>query len=188
VGLAVTRRTLRGRSPLAPSALLEGASHGAWDSVLLTDLSLANRFRQGKVDLANGATYLDYARSLPPGFVADALGWERPLERTRSPAWLFSDVSSGGCHVAIVPFLNFGWWGVFFVLGLYGWMLGRIDRWADVPDRQHRFTYAATFTFLPLWFWYGEMAAVHGAIIMALSWWAYRLATFLRSRSFLPVR
>lgn len=179
VGLTVTRMTLGRRALLSPSTLLEGATESTWTAVLLTDLSLADRFRRGEMKVEGGQTYLDYVLSLPPGFVADALGWRRPLEATRGPTFLFMDVSSGGCHLPIVPFMNFGWVGVFVILTLNGWMLGRMERWADHPGRAQRFAYIATFTFLPFWFWYSDMYLIRGAMGMALCWGAYRVATDL---------
>lgn len=176
VGLTVTRMTMGGRALLSPRTLLEGATESTWTAVLLTDLSLADRFRRGELKVEGGQTYLDIVLSLPPGFLADAFGWRRPLEASRGPSFLFMDVSSGGCHLPIVPFMNFGWVGVFLVLTFNGWMLGRMERWADHPGRAQRFAYITTFTFLPFWFWYGDMYLIRGAMGMALCWGAYRVA------------
>jgi hypothetical protein len=186
VSLGVTRTARGSRRPLASSTLLDGATQGTWTAVLLTDLSLADRVRRGELHFRRGQTYVDYLRSVPPGFVADALGWKRPLESTRGPAHLFLDVSAGGCHLPIVPFLNFGWWGEFLILALYGWMLGRVESWSDGSSRAGRFAYTATFTFIPLWFWYGDMYAIRGVMLVALCWVAYRGALFVGSRRFLP--
>jgi len=182
VGLTVTRMTLGDRSLLAPQTLLEGATNSTWTAVLLTDLSLADRFRRGEMVVEGGRTYLDYLLSLPPGFLADAVGWKRPLEASRGPSFLFMDISSGGCHLPLVPFLNFRWIGVLLVLTLNGWMLGRMERWADHRGRAQRFAYIATFTFLPFWFWYGDMYVIRGAMGILLCWWAYRVAGALGLR------
>ena len=179
VGLQVTRMTLGDRELLSPGTLFEGAMEGTWTAVLLTNLSLADRFRRGEMVVEGGQTYLDYVLSLPPGFLADAVGWRRPLEADRGPTFLFNDVASGGCHLPLVPFMNFGWPGVFLILALFGWMLARMERWEDSPRRAHRFGYTACFTFLPFWFWYGEMYLIRGAMIMALCWGAYRVAVSL---------
>jgi hypothetical protein len=187
VGLTVTRMTLGDRGLLSPRTLLEGATNSTWTAVLLTDLSLADRFRRGEMKIEGGQTYLDYLLSLPPGFVADAIGWRRPLEASRGPSYLFMDIASGGSHLPLVPFLNFSWVGVFLVLTFNGWLLGRVDRWADHPGRAQRFAYIASFTFLPFWFWYGDMFAVRGAMGIALCWGAYRVATDLGLRRRLPV-
>ena len=181
-GLQVTRWTRRQQDLLSPSTAFEGASHGTWTAVLLTDLSMAERVRVGRVEYQFGRTYWDYVLSLPPGFVADAIGWKRPIEADHGPAWLFADVSAGGCHLPLVPFWNFGWAGVFLILAFYGWSLGRIDGWmAEEPGRGQRFVYAATFTFLPLWFWYGDLYGIRGVMIIALWWGGYRTLVLLRS-------
>jgi hypothetical protein len=183
VGLTVTRMTLGDRALLSPRTLLEGATNSTWTAVLLSDLSLADRFRRGEMKVEGGRTYRDYLLSLPPGFLADAFGWRRPLEASRGPFTLFMDLASGGgCHLPLVPFLNFRWVGVFLVLTLDGWMLGRIERWADHPGRAQRFAYISCFTFLPFWFWYGDMYAIRGAMGMALCWGAYRIAADLGLR------
>jgi hypothetical protein len=186
VGLQVTRMTLGDRALLSPGTLFEGAMEGTWTAVLLTDLSLADRFRRGEMVVENGRTYADYVLSLPPGFLADAVGWRRPLEADRGPTFLFSDVASGGCHLPLVPFMNFGWPGVFAILALFGWMLGRMESWEDRPGRAHRFGYTACFTFLPFWFWYGEMYLIRGVMIMVLFWGAYRLVVGLGLRRVRP--
>ena len=186
VGLTVTRMTLGERALLSPQTLLEGATNSTWTAVLLSDLSLADRFRRGEMKVEGGRTYLDYLLSLPPGFLADALGWRRPLEASRGPFTLFMDVASGGCHLPLVPFMNFRWVGVFLVLTLNGWMLGRMERWANHPGRAQRFAYIATFTFLPFWLWYGDMYLIRGAMGMALCWGAYRVATGLGLKRRLP--
>ena len=73
VGLGVTRSTLGSRRLLSSATLIEGATQGTWTAVLLTDLSLADRFRRGELRFRHGGTYRDYLLSLPPGFLADAL-------------------------------------------------------------------------------------------------------------------
>ena len=82
--------------------------------------------------------------------------------------------------------MNFGWWGVFVILASFGWMLGRVDRWGDSSSVAGRFVYTATFTFLPFWFWYGDMYAIRGVMLIGLWWAVYRGSLFLGSRRFLP--
>ncbi len=53
-------------------------------------------------------------------------------------------------------FLNFGWWGSPLILALFGFLLARFVRWADVPHYPARVAMAATFTAFFLMFARGE--------------------------------
>lgn len=129
-----------------------------WTFVLLTNLGLAGFYRAGTIDYLCGATYLDYLLSLPPGPIARAIGYTRPLEHFQGPNWWFVGIGSGGIHPVAVPFMNFGIFGVFFVLLLFGAFIA----WADHPNGSvwRRFLYAGIIVGSFKWFWYGDMTVI----------------------------
>ena len=61
-----------------------------------------------------GKDYLDLILSLPPGFVSDAVGYDRPWSALKSPAYDIRH-SQGGWNYLVLPFRNFLTYGVFFI-------------------------------------------------------------------------
>ena len=172
-------RSKLGSVPLfSVETLYEGYLNNTWTAVLLTDLSLAAMHVRGEILFEYGSTYLDYFLSLPPGFITKLLNYTRPLEVFQGPAHIFiKDISAGGIHLPIVPFLNFGALGVVLILSFYGFIIGRIELLggSENPQPFWRFIYGAFFVFLPFWMWYGDMYAIRGVMAVILCWWFYRL-------------
>jgi len=161
-----------------PVTVGEGVSGGfkrsTWTSVLLTNLSLAAQYHEGRMPFEYGQTYLDYFFSLPPGFITRPLGIERPVETGHGPADWFTDVSSGGIHVVAVPFRNFGAAGVFLVLLLYGWLIGKSELWSGNGRWTSRFWYGCMFVTSAHWFWYGDMNLIREVMAFFLVMILYR--------------
>lgn len=143
-------------------------------SILLTNLAISAQHRYDRPGYLLGATYLDYALSIPPGVLTRALGVERRLESDRGPAWWTSGVSAGGSHLVNVPFRNFGLIGVFLVMAGIGRLLAVIDA-RNAASFWNRLLFGTTLTVLPLWFWYGDMLIVRALIMATLSYATYRL-------------
>lgn len=154
------------RSSLS-TLLSVGALGTAWTAVLLTNLAIAAQHFTGRMDYLFGKTYADYILSLPPGIVTRSLGIERPLESTRGPAWWGEGISAGGIHVVLVPFKNFGIFGVPIVLALFGFLFVRLERWNDTSAPEARLTYGITIASLLFWFWYGDMYILRGLMLAA---------------------
>jgi hypothetical protein len=119
---------------------------------------VASFYRAGTIDYFYGATYLDYLLSIPPGVVARAFGYTRPLEEFQGPNWWFVGIAGGGIHPVAVPFMNFGIFGVFVVLALFGIFIA----WVDNPDASmwRRLLYAGVIAGSFKWFWYGDMTII----------------------------
>jgi hypothetical protein len=150
-------------------------SSGTWSAALLTPLSVVGDFYYGEMELRWGQTYWDYLLSLPPGVFTQFMGIERPVEATHGPAWEMH-FGRGGTHAMVVPFMNFKSYGVFFVLLLYGFILGKLEMKIRIPHGvKIKLLYASFFVFSPSWFWYGEMFFIRGIMAFYIVWFSYRL-------------
>jgi hypothetical protein len=176
---------------LSPVEAVElGLSQNTWTAVLWTNLSVAWEHRQGLLQYKYGQTYVDYALSLPPGVVTKALGYERPLEGWRGIAWEdAAGVSSGGLHVVVAPFRNFGAFGVFAILMLYGFFIARIEQRGESGPLGARVLWGSVFCGSFLWFWYGDMSFIRALMMAGLAYIGYRIALSIQwttPRSALP--
>lgn len=158
-------------------AIVEGYNESTWGSVLLTNLSLAAQYHEGRMEQEWGLTYLDYLYSLPPGFVTHALDVKRPIEPDQGPNFWFTDVSSGGVHIVTVPFKNFHTPGVLLILGFLGFVIGRAEIAGRHPLWPNRLWYATFFVGSAQWFWYGDMPMVRAIMAAGLAAGLYFLAT-----------
>ena len=179
IALGQARSSLSDATEVIPpkQLLLLGLSQNTWTAVLWRNLGVAWEYRTGILHYKFGQTYVDYLLSLPPGVLAKALGYERPEEAWRGISWEDpAGVSAGGLHAVIAPFKNFGAIGVFAVLGLYGFLIGRLELSHARGSFLARLMWAAVFCCGLLWFWYGDMAFIRAMMIAALIYVAYRFA------------
>jgi hypothetical protein len=158
-----------------------GFAYNTWTGVLWTNLGTAWEYQQGRINYRLGSTYRDYALSLPPGIISKAYGYSRPGEvgqglASEDPA----GVSSGGLHIVIPPFKNFGALGVLVVLFVYGTLIALAER-ANRPDRPlARLLWGSMFCASFIWFWYGDMPIIRAIMASLLLYLAYRLSTSSR--------
>jgi len=171
-------RSKQGRlSLISAKALYEGYLNNTWTAVLLTDLSLAAKHVNKEITMEYGYTYVEYFLSLPPGFIAKYFDYTRPMETFQGPAHIFiNDISAGGIHLPIVPFMNFRYFGELLILVCYGFIVGRIELFGNLSNTWlfGRFMYGAAFLFLPFWIWYGDMYAIRGIMAAILCWCLYK--------------
>ncbi len=148
---------------------------GTWSAVLLGPLGVAGSYIHGYFELKGGNDYVDLLLSLPPGFVANALDYVRPINGTNSPAWEMT-VGMGGWHAIILPFRNFLMAGVFFIPAIYAFLIMRCE---GLIMKNISVKYAALFLVLimsfPHWLWYGEKSMINAIIIWYLALWLYRI-------------
>lgn len=154
-----------------------GFSQNTWTGVLWTNLGTAWQYDHGLLEYKLGTTYRDYLLSLPPGVISRVLGYARPEESgqgvaSEDPA----GVSSGGLHVVIVPFKNFGAFGVLVVLFLYGSLIALLERANRQRTALARFLWASTFCASFIWFWYGDMPIIRAIMACLILYPVYRLA------------
>jgi hypothetical protein len=132
---------------------------GTWSAVLLTPLSVAGDSLRGLLPLRLGRTYLDFILSIPPGFVADRLGYHRPIDADHGPAHEMR-YGQGGTHAVVVPFMNFRMVGVVAILAALGWLFATVERHTSHINPPWTVQKVAAFgiicTMIPQWIWYGE--------------------------------
>jgi len=142
---------------------------GTWSAVLLTPLSVAGDSLRGLLPLKWGRTYIDFLLSIPPGFVADHLGYVRPISAGKGPA-VDMRYGQGGTHAIVVPFMNFRMVGVVVILAIWGLLFSWIERSTAKSGRD---TFAVpkiavfglAITVIPHWIWYGEKILINGILI-----------------------
>lgn len=115
-----------------------------------------------------GQTYLDYFLSLPPGPVANALDYVRPIDEDGGPGWWYIGYTKGGISPVIVPFKNFGVWGVFAILTLFGMMFCWFERIGQKGRFWPRLVYCSVMVSALHWVWYGDMYLIRAVMIGGL--------------------
>lgn len=148
-----------------------------WMGATYSLVGLSDMYLSNDMPLQWGRTYLDYALSLPPSFVADAIGYSRPIgEEGRGPSWWFvGTYTVGGIHPAVPAFANLAMPGVFLLMVAIGHFTARLDAWAQAGTYRARLYYATVFMGSLHWFWYGDMyliRAIMGAMAadVTFSW------------------
>lgn len=150
--------------------------HGTWSAVFLTPMSVAGDHIYNLLDLKLGQTYLDLILSMPPGFVADAVGYTRPITGLGGPAWEMR-YGIGGTHASVVPFMNFSMTGVLLVTAFWAFAFSGLER------RTMREGKASSLSLLcvvvmaaPHWLWYGEKSIMNALIMWLLLRFCYRIS------------
>ena len=155
--------------------------HGTWSAVLKTPLSVAGDYVNNLLEFKWGKTYLDFILSAPPGFLADLVGYVRPIDATQGPAWEMR-YGAGGTHAIVVPFMNWGFVGGFFVMMLIGYGLGRIERYAINRVGVEKMMLLGILVMVALhWFWYGDKYGMNGIIVWILLCFAHKFLLAINS-------
>lgn len=155
--------TLRGmlrEPPLDPHRqhwAVQYLTKNTWTAVSLNNLGLATEYHYGTVEYLHGKTYLDYLLSLPPRAFVLKFGIERPLDGPANPSeWYRCLMTMGGMHPVIVPFKNFGIWGVSPVMFLWGSLIGYCELNNERGRFSGRLLYGCLATSSMQWFWFGD--------------------------------
>jgi hypothetical protein len=155
---------------------LDNALHGTWSAVLLTPLSVAGDHIYGTLPVKSGQTYIDLFLSIVPGFLADAIGFIRPIDSLQGPAWEMR-YGIGGVHAVVVPFMNFRMLGVFFVPTFWTFLMVKLERLAMSKTGVVNVSLLAVLVMaVPHWLWYGEKNAINAIIIWLIFRFFYRVS------------
>lgn len=152
--------------------------HGTWSGVLLTPLSVAGDYINGTFIWKQGQDYVDLILSIPPGFLADAVGYARPLDDRLQygPAWEMTH-GIGGTHAIVLPFRNFLITGVFVIQVAWSYVMIRYERVAIAKITVVNLSLLATLTMLlPHWLWYGEKYAFNALVLWGILAFFYRIS------------
>jgi len=176
---------------------ISNISSGTWSGSLLSLISVAgdsingqtkkyiwtsygSTFQEKPFEFYFGKTYLDYLLSLPPGFVADWVGYQRPIDGYSGPAWEMR-YGLGGVHGFVVPFINFSLYGVFIFSFLMSYFVNRTyDTAYNIPNVKNLAFIGVIICIAPHWMWYGDKYAINAIIISYISLWLYRLVLKIR--------
>lgn len=157
--------------------------HGTWSAVLLTPLSVAGDYVNGLLSFKFGEDYVNLLLSVPPGFIADLVGYSRPLDSGIGPAWEMR-YGIGGTHLSVVPFMNFGMTGVFLVLAFWSYFFARYEKIAlgkiNIKNLSLLCTVVAV---VPHWFWYGDKIGLNALIIWLILGVGYRVFVRIGGKS-----
>lgn len=157
--------------------------HGTWSAVLLTPISVAGDHIYGLLSLKLGQTYLDLLLSIPPGFVADAVGYARPIDSFSGPAWEMR-YGLGGTHASVVPFMNFRMIGVFLIPAIWAYIFSRYEKHALRRLSVINLSLLGSIALASAhWLWYGEKNGFNVLIIWFLLAVLYRVSLLLSNRS-----
>lgn len=153
-------------------------TENTWTAVARNNLGVATDYHYGTLDYLWGQTYWDYLGSLPPSSITRKLGYTRPMDGPSNPAtWYICLVSNGGMHPVVVPFRNFGIWGVLPVLFAIGAAIAAIERFNQAGTIAARLLYGSVSTSSMLWFWYGDMNMVRTVMVWAILCGLYAFVT-----------
>ena len=157
--------------------------HGTWSAVLLTPLSVAGDHVYRLLPLKLGEDYLNLFLSIPPVFMADAVGYKRPIDALSGPAWDMR-YGLGGTHAAVVPFMNFRMLGVLLIPALWSYIFTRYEKGAMKKFSVTNLALLTTVTLAaPHWLWYGEKNGFNALIIWMLFTFLYRFSLSLGRNS-----
>jgi hypothetical protein len=160
--------------------------HGTWSAVLLTPLSVAGDHIYKLLPLKLGEDYLNLFLSIPPGFIADAVGYTRPIDGFAGPAWDMR-YGIGGTHATVVPFMNFRMLGVLVIPALWAYIFTRYEKGALKRLSVINLALLCTVAMVaPHWLWYGEKSGMNALIIWLLLAVLYRVSLSI-SRISAPV-
>ena len=150
--------------------------HGTWSAVFLTPMSVAGDHIYNLLDLKLGQTYVDLILSMPPGFVADAVGYTRPITGLVGPAWEMR-YGIGGTHASVVPFMNFSMTGVLLVTAVWASAFSGLERRAMRQGRVSSLTLLCVVCMAaPHWLWYGEKSIMNALIMWLLLRFFYSIS------------
>lgn len=142
--------------------------NGTWSAVLLTPLSVAGDFHYHYMTYFLGIDYLNIILSLPPGFICNIFDYVKPLDGSNGPA---QDMryGLGGVHASILPFRNFGIFGLYIISLLTFYVLRKLEISTLIKPCFYKITFISCLMFvIPHWLWYTEKILINFVIMWAI--------------------
>jgi hypothetical protein len=155
---------------------LVNALYGTWSAILLTPLSVAGDHIYGLLAVKRGQDYINLFMSIIPGFVADAIGYIRPIDASHGPAWEMR-YGIGGTHATVVPFMDFRMLGVFLVPAIWTFVINCYEKMALQEINVIKLSLLVTIAMAsPHWLWYGEKSGLTALLLWLILAFFYRLS------------
>ena len=153
--------------------LVRALRQNTWTAAGVNNLALADEVVNQTPEYFFGKTYIDYFLSLPPAFLARAIGYERPINRFSGPGLWYRHLTNGGTHPIIVPFKNFGAVGLLvFMCGL-GLLIGFINSFNASSVLSTQLIYGVFAVSGFKWFWYGDMNLIRACMAAIIFYTIY---------------
>jgi len=153
--------------------LVRGLRQNTWTSAGVNNLALADEVVNQTPEYFFGKTYVDYFLSLPPAFVARAIGYERPINRFAGPGLWYRHLTNGGTHPVVVPFKNFGAVGLLGFMWSLGLLVGLINHFDVSAVLRQQYIYGVFAVSGFKWFWYGDMNLIRACMAATIVYVAY---------------
>jgi hypothetical protein len=161
---------------------LNNALHGTWSAVLLTPLSVAGDHFYGLLAVKWGKDYLNLFLSIIPGFLADAIGYVRPIDASQGVAYEMR-YGLGGTHTTVLSFMNFRMLGVFLAPAIWTFIMVSYEKMALRQVSAIKLSLLVTIAMAsPHWLWYGEKNGINALLLWFILAFFYRVSLGL-SRS-----
>lgn len=160
IGAARSHIHTLGRLPSIKESKMTVAT-GTWSGALRTPVSVAGDTYYETRKTTQGKTVLSLFLSSIPGPLAKLFNVDRPVTGLKGPAWEMR-FGIGGTHCFVVPYMDFGLYGVLFFLILYGVIFAFLESLMDYPSVNKRLLYGVLFVCLPFFIWYGELSFIRG--------------------------
>ena len=158
--------------------------NGTWSGALLSPLSISGDYINNALAIKYGQTYIDLLISIIPGFIADWIGYARPIDGWRGPAWEMR-YGIGGTHAVVVPFMNFRIIGVFSIILFWSFILAKMELKVKKSSNVIDLSFLVIITTaLPHWLWYGEKNIINSLIIWLILSFFYRLCISNKVRNY----
>ena len=149
--------------------------HGTWSAALLTPMSVAGDHIYNLLPLNLGQDYLNFVLSIPPGFLADVLGYIRPLDLNEPAKEMRYGL--GGTHATVVPFMNFRMVGVFIVPAIWSFIMIKFEKLALKKLTVINLSLLTTIAMAaPQWLWYGEKYGFNAIVLWLILSFFYRVS------------
>lgn len=165
-------------NPLLAKSIIDRTRSNTWTAVARNNLGLTTDYHYGTIEYLYGQTYVDYILSLPPGVITEFIGYQRPLDGDAHPSgWYACLASIGGMHPVVVPFRNFGIWGVIPAMFICGALISYCEACNRRSMFSDRLLYGFVATTSMLWYWYGDMNIVRALMAWGILGVAYQFLT-----------
>jgi hypothetical protein len=156
---------------------------GTWSAVLLTPLSVAGDHIYGLLPLKFGLDYLDLFLSIPPGFITDIVGYNRPIDAMSGPAWEMR-YGMGGTHALVLPFMNFRMVGIFLIPFFWSFVIVKFESFAISKINVSSLSLLNVLVMAaPHWLWYGEKNLINAIMLWAVLTFFYKISIGLGNNS-----
>jgi hypothetical protein len=149
---------------------------GTWSAALATVLSVAHDYVDNILNFRWGQDYFDLFLSIPPEFVADFFNYTRPITEYSGPAYEMR-YGQGGTHITVLPFRNFGIFGVFIISAIWFSIILYLEKFCTRSFSVLRSSlYVTIITIIPHFLWYSEKNAISAFFIFLILSFFYRIS------------